>query len=343
MQRVGIITLNGYKNYGNRLQNYALVTFIEKQGVVAENIWDVSFKRRIKNKVKSILPLKRFKRFSNFYKFNNKIRTNYVNDFNKLNDKYDCFIVGSDQTWNPFFGGTCRLFLKFADDYKKNSYSASIGTEEIPEELKNKYIENLEKFNMISVREDAGKKIVESLTDRCDVEVLIDPTMLLTASEWDIQSKCPHGKLPRKYILNYFLGSISEERRKVIEKIASKHNCKIINLLDKKSPYYHCGPSEFLYLEKNAFLICTDSFHSSVFALLFDKPFVVFDREEENMNNMGSRIDTLISKFKLKNRKYNGKEITDENLRHDYSKSYEILEMEREKSRDFINKILKGK
>lgn len=94
-----------------------------------------------------------------------------------------------------------------------------------------------------------------------------------------------------------------------------------------------------MWLEKNAFLICTDSFHSSVFAILYNRPFIVFDREG-NGQGMNSRIETLISKFKLKNREYNGKNITKENLEHDYTEAYKILDEERKKSDNFLRKAL---
>ena len=94
-----------------------------------------------------------------------------------------------------------------------------------------------------------------------------------------------------------------------------------------------------MWLEKNAFLICTDSFHSSVFAILYNIPFVVFDRED-NLVKMNSRIETLINKLKIKNRIYNGKNITKENLEHDYTEAYRILEKERKKSITFWKKAL---
>ena len=138
--------------------------------------------------------------------------------------------------------------------------------------------------------------------------------------------------------MNYFLGELSETRKKEIDRIAIENNCEIINILDKNSPFYQTGPSEFLYLEKNAFLICTDSFHSSVFAVLYNRPFIVFDRED-SLVSMNSRIETLINKFNLKNRKFTGK-ITEENLQHDYTEAYEILEIERQKSNEFLKKAL---
>ena len=89
-----------------------------------------------------------------------------------------------------------------------------------------------------------------------------------------------------------------------------------------------------MYLEKNAFLICTDSFHSCIFAILFNTPFLVFDREDNNVS-MNSRIETLLNKFKLDDRKFTGK-ITYQNLKKDYIEAYKILEIEKKKSYEFL-------
>ena len=164
--------------------------------------------------------------------------------------------------------------------------------------------------------------------------------MLLSAKEWDKVTRKPRMLKSKKYILNYFLGDLSEEREKEIQRVANENDCEIINILDKNSPFYECGPSEFLYLEKHAFLICTDSFHSSVFGVIYNKPFIVFEREQENAVNLSSRLDTLISKLKLENRKYNGKNIVFDNMNHDYTEAYELLEIEKAKSIYFLKKTL---
>lgn len=184
---------------------------------------------------------------------------------------------------------------------KKNSFSASFGIREISDELKEYYKNNLLEMQNISVREDRAKEIIKELTGRTDVEVLIDPTMMLTAEEWDKVSKKPRKLTTDKYILNYFLGNLSEERRKKIEKVATQNDCTIINLMDKNDQLYASGPSEFLYLVKNAFMICTDSYHGSIFSIIYNKPFVVFDRKD-NIVNMNSRLETLLSKFQLQER-----------------------------------------
>lgn len=351
MKKIAILTINDDNNYGNRLQNYAVQENFKKIGVKVETIHnkenEIGIKvliKKIKSLIKTVLPFKKFGRIKCFNKFNKNIKfSKYYIDKNhipnNISNEYDAFFVGSDQVWNYNFKRMSDIdFLTFADNHKKNSFSASFGISDIPVTLKEYYKENLNSFNNISVREERGKVIIQELTGRKDVEVLVDPTMLLTAEEWDKVSKKPKQLKGKKYILNYFLGNLSEERKKQIEKIAKENDCDIINILDKNSPFYQTGPSEFLYLEKKAFLICTDSFHACVFAILYNKPFIVFDREDSNAS-MNSRIETLLKKFNLGNRKYSGK-LEEKDLKCDYREAYEILEKEKEKAQNFIVKAL---
>ena len=223
---------------------------------------------------------------------------------------------------------------------KNITYAASFGISNLPIEFQEEYKRSLNNFKHISLREEEGKKIVDDLKKNNNSCVLIDPTMLLAVTDWNKIIQKPKELNSKKYLLNCFLGELTEDRKKSIFDFAKKNDCNIIDVFDINSPFYNIGPSEFLYLEKNAFLICTDSFHSSVFAILFDRPFVVFERESKTLKDMSSRIDNLLEKFKLKNRKYNGKEITNDNLKHDYKEAYKILEKERKKSDDFLRKSL---
>ena len=163
--------------------------------------------------------------------------------------------------------------------------------------------------------------------------------MLLTADDWKTLEKKPKNFNEKKYILTYFLGNISDERKCEIKKTADKYNCSVINLMDYNSKYYSCGPREFLWLERNAFLICTDSFHASVFSILFDKPFLVFKREQNGAENMMSRIDTLLSKMKLDSHVFDGK-IDEDVLVHNYDNTYKIIEEERKKSFNYLERTL---
>lgn len=344
MKKIYLITLNGFHNFGNRLQNYALNTYLNNFGE-CKTIW---YK---KNRISLLLDLmkprlfflKKGRRYNHFLKFTNSyIKPIYTSNIKQFKDA--TFVVGSDQVWNITFEDFDNsYFLDFSKKNNNISYAASIGIDKIPTNKLELFVNGINNIQTISVREDRAKTIIKETTGREDVEVLIDPTMLLSAKEWELVSKKPKMLACKKYILLYFLGDLTIDKKNEISRIASENDCEIINLLDENSPFYLCGPSEFLYLEKNAFLICTDSFHSSVFAILFNRPFVVFDREQKDVKKMNSRIDTLLKKFELKNRKYNGKSITKENLENDYTKAYQILEIERKKSDIFLKKALNYK
>ena len=349
MKNVGIITINDNDNYGNRLQNYAVQNVLEKnkvKSITLKNNPTLNYKNLfllrilkfiLKNKRKSnIFRNKKFIEFNKNIKFSKR----HITPFSKLDNEYDYFITGSDQVWNPTWGRLSDVeLLEFTTPEKRISFSASFGISSLPEQYNEKLKNALKDYKAISVREDAGKKIIEDVVGRKDVQILVDPTMLLTAEEWDKVAKKPEQLKTDKYILNYFLGELSEKRKAEIDRIAKENDCEVINILDKNSPFYCTGPSEFLYLEKHSFLVCTDSFHSSVFAILYNRPFIVFGRED-NTISMNSRIETLINKFNLKNREYNGKEITKENLNHDYTEAYKILEEERKKSIKFLGQAL---
>lgn len=340
MKKVAIVTINGNYNYGNRLQNYALKRTLENYGCYVTNLWFITFKEFVKDLIKKC-PLinSKFIRYNNFSNFTKRLLNVKYCSKNYNKDKFDYYVVGSDQVWNYNFPTyNTNMFLPFSIKSKNFSYAGSFGVGNIDETKRDEIKDGLNNLNYISVREYRAKEIVEDLTGREDVEVVIDPTMLLDAKEWDRIIKKPKGLDNHKYILNYFLGELSHDKKEEIEKYAKKEGCIIINILDYKDSFYNCGPEEFLYLEKNAHLICTDSFHSSVFAILFQRPFVIFDREDNEVK-MNSRIDTLLETFCLENRKYGGK-LDDSCLECNYVKSYKILETEREKAEKFLKHAL---
>lgn len=347
--KVGIVTIYDNNNYGNKLQCFALQQKLTEFGADVTVIHDedkrlsIKVKKNIKKLLKRRSTIKGVKlRKRKFEDFNKKIKySKYTVDFShpRIKEEFEYFIVGSDQVWNPCFNRLSNLdILKFTKPNKRISYAASFGINDIPAEYQNRISNEIAKFKAISVREDKGKEIIEKCTARKDIQVLIDPTMMLTSNDWDKVIMKPEQAINKKYILKYFLGNISKEKNDEINRIAKENDCEIIDISDKNSPFYQTGPSEFLYLEKNAFLICTDSFHSCVFAILYNVPFIVFNREH-NGTSMNSRITTLLLKFQLENRYYKGK-INNQILQADYTIAYKILEKERKKSLDFLKKAL---
>lgn len=349
MKQIGIVTINDNNNYGNRLQNYAVQEILTRMNnkvlTLKNDAYSNTKNKYLLRKIKNINYKGNYakdrERSDNFKEFNKYINFSKkkITPYTKINNKFDYFIAGSDQVWNPASRLRDVDLLNFASDDKRISFAASFGISELPEKYNKRVKKELAKFKAISVREEAGKKIVEKLTNRHDVKVLVDPTMMLTSNDWDKVAKKPSQlKKNEKYILNYFLGDLSEKRTIEIKKFAKENNCKIINILDKNSQFYECGPSEFLYLEKNAYLICTDSFHSCVFAVIYNKPFVVFNRKD-NRVNMNSRIETLLNKFNLCNKKYTGK-LENTVTECNYKETYEILEKEKKQAYDFLEKAL---
>jgi len=367
MKKIAILTLNGYHNYGNRLQNYATQEVLKSLGFDVETV-PVDRSNDSDKKLS-----KRLARISSISELKTKIRmriNNYLNKdiirerkdkfirFSKehineteytisnndipidLSKRYDYFVVGSDQVWNPNnLHGTSFYFLTFAENRKRISYAASFAISEIPDEYIERYKKWLSEMHRISVREEAGAKIIKDLTDR-DAIVLVDPTLMLTKEKWISISKEATNKPKNKYLLTYFLGDISNKSKRRIRAIAKNNQLQIINLVDlKDEETYKTGPSDFIDYVNSASVVCTDSFHGVIFSILMETPFFVFERID-NSPSIYSRIDTLLTTFKLESRKSSNITNNGQFLEVNYSHVAPILEVERKKALDYLKEAL---
>lgn len=357
--KIGIITLYGNFNYGNRLQNYALQEVLLNMGCEVSTLVGcpkINFIKKIlkkylerrdgKIKIKDVNEIKREKIFFKFTQKN--IKTEFFYNSKKLlparlNDDFDYFIVGSDQVWNPKFwnkeGSDKNNFLmSFALPEKRISYAASFGISKLPKEWKDIFKKELIQYKKISVREITGKEIIKELYEK-EVLVVLDPTMLLSKKEWEKIEEKPSFKINKKYIFSFFLGKKSSELESYLKDISNDRNLEIIELMDKNNTKtYISNPGNFLYLLNQAELIITDSFHATVFSIIFHKPFIALKREQKGMADMSDRITTLLKKFKLEER---GK-LLDKNLIFNCSFNVvdEILEEERKISLGYLKESL---
>lgn len=358
--KIGIVTLYGNFNYGNRLQNYALQEVLKKLGhepktLVIKNE-DNTLKEVLKkflekqnNKLK-IKKLKDIKRERNFDKFNKEkinkdVKKRIEGKFDEeLNKNYDYFIVGSDQVWNPnFWSGKKEgkefnnYLLKFVEPKKRISYAASFGVNNLDKYWEDAFKEELKHFKAISVREEEGRKIVERLSIK-NTEVVLDPTMLLTKEEW-LKFEEKVNNLPSKYILVFFLGNLDIETNIYIESIAKISNLEIIDMMSISNiDIYSVNPAQLIYIIRNAKLVITDSFHLTVFSIIFQKAFLSLKRKQKGMKDMTSRLITLLKKFKLEKR-MEFLEV-DDIFKYNFEGAEKILENERKKSIDFLKKAL---
>lgn len=241
--------------------------------------------------------------------------------YNSLKDgayNYDVVLVGSDQLWTPMSLYSKFYNLLFVDEnIPKVAYATSFGVSKIPDFQKRQTGDYLNRFKIIGVREQSGKDIVESLSNQ-KAEVVADPTMLLTREEWDTFASESNTSISESYILCYYLGRNMEARRAAKE-LKEKSGYKIVALCHNDEyiheddflgdeTLYDIDPCDFISLIKNAAYICTDSFHCSVFSILFHKKFMSFYRyAQTNKGSRNTRIDNLLNKFNLNERLYKGR------------------------------------
>lgn len=340
MKKIAIITIYDENNYGNRLQNYAVQTVLEKMEFEVTTLRNINIVDGINylEEAKKI-DYSRRKKFLEFNK-NIKISKNIIYHDKvpeNFHEEYDYFVIGSDQIWNYNFPDRFSdfVFADFAPSEKIVAFSASFGISEIENEYIEKY-NKIKNIKNISVRENVGKQILKEHFGISNVEHLIDPTLMLSDDEWRNVSKKPEELKDEKFIFKYFLGPISQEKDKEILKFAKEHNYKIIDVMDKTEKYYYTGPSEFLYLIENSEIVFTDSFHSCIFSIIFNRPFLYFQREG-SLNNINSRLESLFKKLDVSGRTFNGK-ISNSNLEFDNSNIKEIIKKEQEKVINFLNK-----
>lgn len=361
MKRIAIITLVGFFNYGNRLQNYAVYKVLKNLGYES-----ISFTfRKCKFEVERSILLKwkfheateyLFKKKRGTWKvkkgrqlafeyFTHKyIPTEQVYSLEELQEKADVFVLGSDQVWNPtWYCDYDKDFylLTFAKPEQKICFSPSFGLEKLPDEWVPWFSEKLREFTDISVREQAGAKIIRELIGR-EAQVLLDPTMLLDKNEWMKIARRPRNvKTNRPYVLTYFLGKRPVQADTDIKNIQNTQNIQVYNLLDKGQPdIYASGPSEFIYLISRASIVLTDSFHACVFSFIFNRPFLVYERT--GGPEMGSRITTLLQVLSLE-RKNRSNNMQTNFFECNYEKGYEALENMREKTIKYLAEELNKK
>lgn len=259
----------------------------------------------------------RFERFSRNYFLNVSRPYDTFFQLQKAARQYRAVLVGSDQLWTPR-GYSTRFFnlLFVPDDIPKIAYATSFGVSQIPNSKKKIAKKFLNRIEYIGVRETRAAEIIKELTGR-DVPTVLDPTLLFSAQDW--LNIIPLRQIPslagKKYIFCYFLGRNPQQRREA-EKLRAETGCEIVFIphLDEFIPedigfgdvqLFDIGPEEFVNLIRNAEYVCTDSFHGSVFSILYHKSFITFNRfKEHDKNSRNSRIDTLLAQTELENRRF---------------------------------------
>lgn len=376
MKNVALVTcfLN---NYGACLQALALqheieslghnckiLAYVEPQGYRVEDDF-IMFKRRLRNYIGRIIHFRQrsgqvdaVKFHDAFYKYRKKYlkfdcakgtkKTIFYNSFEDLRDvhnRFDAFVCGSDQIWNPIFYRQNHpvYHLRFAGEKPRIAYAPSIGLSKFPEEYSETFKTYIADFDYLSIREQAGADIIKDLCAK-DAEVVLDPTLLAGAEFWNsvVKSKA---KVPYREYIACYIFSNTKRAAEYIKKVQETTGLPVVYFnisdLDYSALDAYCctyaSPVDFLNVIKNSKFVLTDSFHGTAFSIIFNKEFYVFAREQKEFSvDMISRIHSILNMTGLENRLISLDEPFEYKENIDYSEANLKLAEVRKKSKKFL-------
>lgn len=338
--KIGILTLfEGNFNYGGLLQACALCKILNDSGhdcqvlsysdafnpvypsimkrfsqygkkEIVKKFFEKMYAKIGSDEFKDILNIRK----ARIYVFANQYipHTEHYDDKKLLKeyDKYDVLISGSDQIWNPNCARRGFLQMFTHENIRKVSYAASIGRNSLSEYEKAVMLPAINDFDFIAVREKTAQEVL--CKEGCkNVTITIDPTLLLKSEDWTTMAA--KRMVKKDYVLCYFFSN-SRKIRADLMKMCNERNLELVyipyakqefNHFDNKGegkPLYDIGPAEFLSLFKHAQYILTDSFHGTVFSLIFQKEFWVLERDKSSKVSMNSRLCDLLAVVNLSER-----------------------------------------
>jgi hypothetical protein len=357
VKKTATVTFHCSYNYGSALQAYALQQIQLKNGIENEII-DFVYSYDMRNYnlfrthyyftkpwvfLRDLLEFKpKFNRKKCYEKFSNDHlkKTNRrfyeVNQMKSIVEDYDAFVCGSDQIWNPACtkGPESAYFLAFAGGSGKRtiSYAPSIGHGTIDDKFKADFKDCLKSIDIISVREPSSISAVQELTEKSVLSVL-DPTLLIESTDYELIIN--KFDIPDQYIFLYALES-NPEMIHYVSDLVKKYELPVVYFSKKqiKLPFeniniFEYGPSEFLFAIKNAKFVVTNSFHATVFSVVFEKYFTTFTTKKS-----GSRMVDFLTTLRLEQRLNDRSASIEEVI--DYESSRKLLEIERARSIRFL-------
>ena len=331
--KIGILTLPFNNNYGGYLQAYALMETLKQMGHEPTII-----NRRSNHKLPLIGRLKYFVKGmilsivkqqrkpliwnveSEFFRTGEKM-ISFFNTYitpqmrflyttealrKECEGKFDAYIVGSDQVWRAIYvPDISNYYLDFTADWnvKRIAYAASFGTDKPEYTDKEKIVcgNLIQKFDAVSVRESSGKNIISDFGWKTNsVEVVLDPTMLLGANHYDklIANRQSDAK---DKIFSYIL-DFNQTKQAIVDCISHSLKKEIVGILSLRNRW-KTNPSveEWLLNIRNSDFVITDSFHGTIFSIIFHKEFVVIPNKARGTD----RFTSILSMLGLEDRMIN--------------------------------------
>ena len=323
--RIGILTQPLRANYGGILQNWALQQTLSRLGHSPVTISYGDYPRRVRISlyVKWLMhqalrtkerhgvvtakwwkmPCKRMHTFCD----KNIVTTSGLPccaERNWHRDRFEAYVVGSDQVWRPEYnagvGQLQAMFGEYVPEGKKLiAYAASFGTDkwELSREMTEMARRNVSRFAAISVRERGGVALCRQHLD-VDSKLVLDPTLLMKKNDYEsLISEGECDKIPSRSVGVYILDS-NPHKEDIVKTVASELGLSVFTM--GKPDEHGIKPSveSWLAAFKRCEYIVTDSFHGTVFSIVFNTPFTtIFNPQRGN-----DRVESLLSSLNLRDR-----------------------------------------
>lgn len=353
MKQVLILSQPLRCNYGGLLQAFALQKVVKNLGFeVVTNSTLLKSKRRLsvkkiynfslrkaKEVAKIILGYNRLtpQKFKIISQNTQKFIDKYINTENidtiteEQINRFDIFIVGSDQVFRKQYSPVTAYFLealKNINDKIKLAYAASFGTDHLSE-WSQEEIEICKtlapKFKAISVREDSGVEIFKRYFDTKAAHVL-DPTLLLEKEDY-LKTIDEEDSAIKDNVLMCYVLDKTPEKTHIINQIKNQTGLNLLEIMPEETfnkntkditKCIYPSVSKWLAGFRDASFVITDSFHGTVFSIIFNKPFVCIANKERGL----SRFTSLLKIFGLENRLiFSQKDLSEKLLENiDYNK-----------------------
>ena len=344
MAKIGVVTLSkSVDNYGNVLQYLATQEFLNQRGHVTYLLHTHGHEKslnlkwlaiRLHNKIMgAFLHLKNiiktteqdsqkkqiFRRWAEVTIEREKLHPRYFSNFRRdyfkivegtyediLSRNFDVYCVGSDQAWSS--ENETYMLGWVPNHFKKISFATSVGHKKFSNTEINRIKKKLKSFELITVREQNAKEMAEAC-GITDAELILDPTFLLSSSQYDRFLPQSANISKRPYVLLYMLGGeVEVSVHQIITDIGERgYNVKYVESQGRDENEKKEFPTieEWLELVKNAAYIVTNSFHGMAFSIIYHKPFLVFPLIGV-MSEMNVRIENLADYFNVRHRIYRG-------------------------------------
>lgn len=370
--KIDLVSIHSAHNYGSVLQAYALQEKLKQYSDEVQiidyrpNYFETQYKmfslkvyKRYKGIFNKILHLgwrtlrwkkryTKYKKFEDFIKENYQLTKRYTTYQQLVQDppQADVYFTGSDQLWNTDIteGFDKTYYLEFVrEDKIKASYAASLGRNKIDSKYQKQYEEAFENLDFIAVREQQAQEELQLYTNK-KIWVTIDPTLLHEKQLWENLAQKSKMKIKEKYIFVYILEE-NEEFVKMVNEISKYLNLKVVSIskkrrFEREEIYAEAGPEDFIYFFQNAEFVITNSFHGTVFSLIFEKKNCIIPhlKTGERMCNLMKKVgleERIITKLK----ELDLAKITQE---IDYVTVNKQIEKERKNAEIFIETVLKN-